>query len=87
MISYTEGSLISDDGEYELTVTDEAGNTTLVEFSIDSESPVVSFTPKGSTIFAKEYGIQINVKDNSNILSSELKYYWSTSDSNITEND
>lgn len=38
--SYTSGEKISDDGVYILTVTDAAGNSTVVNFTIDNVTPV-----------------------------------------------
>jgi|GEM_PF-2442639 len=40
-VSYTSGTEISEDGSYELTVTDEAGNATVISFSIDTVEPEV----------------------------------------------
>ena len=41
-LTFEDGMILSSDGNYVLTVTDEAENKTVVEFSIDKSAPVVT---------------------------------------------
>lgn len=84
-ISYTEGQPISEGGKYVLTVTDEAGNQAIVNFTIDNGTPIVSFSPNGSTTYTKEQSVKISVADDSGLAFDGLKYLWSTEATGVTE--
>jgi len=45
VIPYEKGQQLTDDAKYEMTVTDKAGNTTTVEFTMDSVSPTAMVKP------------------------------------------
>lgn len=85
VISYSEGQEISEEGKYELTVTDEAGNENVIVFYIDRQAPVISFTPNGGRTNQGEINTKVDVSDDSSIPVDGLKYLWSTQASNITE--
>ncbi len=53
---FTSGSTVTE-GNYELIVTDEAGNESKINFTIDTSAPVINFKSdgKGSTIDGIEY--------------------------------
>ncbi|MBK1442817.1 hypothetical protein JHJ32_22685, partial [Parapedobacter sp. ISTM3] len=44
---FTSGTEITDEGEYTLVVTDEAGNSTTVSFTVDKTAPVVTGVADG----------------------------------------
>ena len=44
-IPYEKGQQLTEDGNYEMTVTDKAGNTTTVNFAMDSISPTMLINP------------------------------------------
>ena len=44
-IDYTYGDQLTKDGQYKMTVTDKAGNTTTVEFTMDSVAPTMLINP------------------------------------------
>lgn len=46
---FTSGSDVNDEGDYTLIVTDEAGNVTTIEFTIDKTAPTVSGVTDGSS--------------------------------------
>jgi len=47
--SYISGSDVTDEGNYTLIVTDEAGNVTNIKFTIDKTAPAVSGVTEGSS--------------------------------------
>ena len=44
-IPYEKGQQLTKDGKYEMTVTDKAGNTTTVNFTMDSVAPTMMISP------------------------------------------
>src|SRR5690606_36101467 len=45
--AFTSGTAVSEEGEYELVVTDEAGNETAMSFTVDKTAPVVTGVEDG----------------------------------------
>ena len=47
-VAFDSGDVVSAEGDYTLVVTDEAGNVTTVEFSMDKTAPTVSGVTNGA---------------------------------------
>ncbi|WP_431026888.1 S-layer homology domain-containing protein [Lysinibacillus sp. LZ02] len=56
---FTSGTVVSTDGDYILTVTDESGNKTTVSFKIDQTSPVVTGV-ENNKVYDKDVTVTYN---------------------------
>ncbi|MBW5470976.1 phage tail protein [Brevibacillus formosus] len=76
-----DGETVNDDGAYTLVVTDEAGNTTTLQFSIDQTKPSGSLKINGDADYTNTPAttLQIAVTDFSNEL--QMRFSHDTSDS------
>ena len=79
------GSIINETGVYMLTVIDEVGNQTILHFTIDADSPTVTFTPNGNTNYLQQQSTVVNITDANGIDETSLKYIWAQNVSFITE--
>lgn len=57
--SYTSGTNISEEGTYELVVTDQAGNVSTVNFTIDKTSPIIDGVKNGES-YNKDVEVTFN---------------------------
>ncbi|MGG4454578.1 Ig-like domain-containing protein [Brevibacillus porteri] len=75
-----DGEIVNDDGAYTLIVTDEAGNTTMLAFSIDQTKPSGSLKINGDANYTNTLAttLQIAVTDFSNDL--QMRFSHDTSD-------
>jgi len=80
-----EGEEITETGTYKLTVTDEVGNQTSVNFKIEATAPVVTFTPNGNSTYQTSQSTKIVVTDDT-LIASSLKYKWVQNITTVTEN-
>ncbi|TQK53950.1 Ig-like protein group 3 [Brevibacillus sp. AG162] len=76
-----DGEIVNEDGAYTLIVTDEAGNTTTLPFSIDQTKPSGSLKINGDANYTNTFAttLQIAVTDFSNDL--QMRFSHDTSDS------
>lgn len=58
---FTSGTTISQDGQYTLVVTDEAGNTTTVSFTIDKAAPVATVQINNGEAFTNQTVVSLNM--------------------------
>ena len=77
-INYTYNDKITNNGEYELIVTDEAGNTSTVNFTIRNVYPEIKFSTYGDSTYSKEHKTTVNVIDD-DLDESSLQYVWTQS--------
>ena len=80
--SYTKGDTIEQDGVYQITAVDEAGNMSNVTFVMqykedDTTGPIVNFEPNGNKKYATEQSTKVTVTDPSGVKEESLKYLWS----------
>lgn len=80
--NYTKGDTLEQDGVYQITAVDEAGNTTNVTFVMqykedDTTGPMVSFEPNGNKNYQTKQSTKITVADPSGVKDESLKYLWS----------
>ncbi|WP_414853743.1 Ig-like domain-containing protein [Brevibacillus sp. IT-7CA2] len=75
-----DGEIVNEDGAYTLIVTDEAGNTTTLAFSIDQTKPSGSLKINGDANYTNSLAttLQIAVTDFSNEL--QMRFSYDTSD-------
>ncbi|HHX16549.1 MAG TPA: DUF5011 domain-containing protein, partial [Mollicutes bacterium] len=72
------------------TVSDIAMNETTETRTInviDTESPMISFNPNGNTAYSKERTLTLTVTDVGGLNNDTLKYVWTTSTTEPTEED
>lgn len=62
---YTDGTPINDEGSYTLVVTDAAGNSTTISFSIDKTKPVGTFVFAGGNTYTKDLNINLSITHDS----------------------
>lgn len=74
VIPYEKGQQLTDDAKYEMTVTDKAGNSTTVEFTMDSVSPTAMVKPIQLGVVSELDLNNKTVVDNINDLSPELLF-------------
>ena len=80
--NYEQGNMIKEDGIYQITAIDEAGNMTSISFVMQYEEdditgPMVNFTPNGNKQYKKEQTTKVEVIDQSEVKEETLKYLWS----------
>ena len=80
--SYTKGDRIEQDGVYQITAVDEAGNMSNVTFVMqykedDTTGPMVNFEPNENKKYATEQSTKVTVTDPSGVREESLKYLWS----------
>ena len=83
-IQITSSVNVNIPGVYAITyiVFDNVGNSaeaTRTVNVIDNASPVITFSPNGSTIYSRNKDVVIKTSDSGGLNSSSLKYVWSTS--------
>ena len=72
VIEYVQGQELKGDADYEITVTDKAGNTTTVEFTMDSVSPTALVKPVQLGVVTELDLNNMEVVDNLDDLSLSL---------------
>ena len=82
-IDYKTGDQLTKDGKYKMTVTDKAGNSTTVEFTMDSVAPTMLISP---TSLGVVDSLDLNDVDNITglLLSEEAEFQLMKAEKNIT---
>ena len=75
-IPYLPGQKIQDEGNYTITVTDEAGNETTINFIIDSSGPQITFEPNGNSQWSKTASTMVNITDDNPEGLNSIRYKW-----------
>lgn len=81
-MAYIEQITLKQSGVYQVTATDEAGNTASISFVVqagekDVTGPTVKFTPNGNKEYGKVQETEVEVEDPSGINEDSLLYIWS----------
>ncbi len=82
---YNVGEVISETGNYTLTVTDEAKNTSTVTFKINSELPEITYTPDGNDEWQTSQTTRVTVTSGSSLDKESFKYIWGQNVTVVTE--